>query len=100
VNVTRQGKTVKSLYTEQRFYPVRNMVTTEAGFHFTPAVTVFAAIGEGNNQDGYIIRANYQPLVTWVWFGAFLMSLAGFISLLSGSNNRNRPQKDEQKGEP
>jgi len=57
------------------------MVTSEAGFHFTAGPTVFAAISEGNNQDGWIIRANYHPFVTWIWFGALLMSLAGFISL-------------------
>jgi len=84
VAVSKKGKPVKTLYTEQRYYPVRGMVTTEAGFHFTPAVTVFAAIGQGNNKDGYVLRANYQPLVTWIWLGAFLMALAGFISLLGG----------------
>ncbi|MEP1230880.1 MAG: heme lyase CcmF/NrfE family subunit [Litorimonas sp.] len=90
IRVTRAGKPVKTLYTEQRFYPVRDMVTTEAGFDFTPAVTIFAAIGEGNNDDGYIIRANYQPLVTWIWFGAFLMSMAGFISLFGGIKTADR----------
>jgi len=96
IDVTRAGKPVKTLYSEQRFYPVRNMVTTEAGFHFTLGATVFAAIGEGNNKDGYILRANYQPLVTWIWLGAFLMALAGFISLLGGAKPREaRQARDE-----
>ena len=81
VDVTKDGRAVKTLSTEQRFYPVRNMVTTEAGFHFTAGPTIFAAISEGNAQDGWIVRANYHPYVTWIWFGALLMSLAGFISL-------------------
>jgi len=81
VDVTKKGKMVKTLSTEQRFYPVRNMVTTEAGFHFTAGPTVFAAISEGNIEDGWIVRANYHPFVTWIWLGALLMSLAGFISL-------------------
>ena len=81
INVSKDGREIKTLATEQRFYPVRNMVTTEAGFHFTAGPTVFAAISEGNPQDGWIIRANYHPFVTWIWFGALLMSLAGFISL-------------------
>ena len=81
VDVSKEGRAVKSLATEQRFYPVRNMVTSEAGFHFTAGPTLFAAISEGNPQDGWIIRANYHPFVTWIWFGALLMSLAGFISL-------------------
>ena len=81
IDVSKEGRAVKSLATEQRFYPVRDMVTSEAGFHFTAGPTVFAAISEGNPQDGWIIRANYHPFVTWIWFGALLMSLAGFISL-------------------
>ncbi len=82
VVITKAEKPVKTLTTSQRFYPVRNMVTTEAGFHFSPAVTLFAAIGEGTPQEGYILRAHYQPLVTWIWFGAILMALGGFVSLL------------------
>ena len=81
VAVTKNGKDIKTLSTEQRFYPVRQMITTEAGFHFTAGPTIFAAISEGNASDGWIVRANYHPFVTWIWLGAFLMSLAGFISL-------------------
>ena len=81
IGVTKKGKPIKTLSTEQRFYPVRNMVTSEAGFHFTIGPTIFAAISEGNVKDGWVIRANYHPFVVWIWFGALLMSLAGFISL-------------------
>lgn len=82
VSVKKRGKLVDTLQTEQRFYPVRDMITTEAGFHFAPFSTVFAALGEGNPEDGYIVRANYHPAVTWIWLGALLMALAGFLSLL------------------
>ena len=81
IDVTKNGRAIKTLSTEQRFYPVRNMVTSEAGFHFTLGPTIFAAISEGNDQDGWVIRANYHPYVTWIWIGALLMSIAGFISL-------------------
>jgi cytochrome c-type biogenesis protein CcmF len=81
IDVTKNGQAVKRLSTEQRFYPVRNMITSEAGFHFTLGPTIFAAISEGNEQDGWVIRANYHPFVTWIWIGALLMSIAGFISL-------------------
>jgi len=81
INVTKNGREIKTLATEQRFYPVRNMVTTEAGFHFTLGPTIFAAISDGNIEEGWVIRANYHPFVTWIWIGALLMSLAGFISL-------------------
>jgi len=89
IDVTKKGSSVKTLSTEQRFYPARNMVTTEAGFNFTMGPTVFTAISEGNSQDGWVIRANYHPFVTWIWLGALFMSLAGFISLFDKSFYRS-----------
>ncbi len=92
ISVKHQNKALKSLQSEQRFYPVRDMITTEAGFHFSPTSTVFAAIGEGNVRDGFILRANIHPYVTWIWLGALLMALAGFVSLC---DKRLRFGKDE-----
>jgi len=81
VEVSKANKSITTLKTEQRFYPVRNMITTEAGFRFSLGPTLFAAIGEGTPEDGYILRANYQPAVVWIWIGSFLMAMAGFLSL-------------------
>ena len=81
ISVTHKRKPIKMLRTEQRFYPVREMITTEAGFHYSPTNTLFAAISEGDASQGWIVRANIHPFVTWIWLGAFLMALAGFISL-------------------
>lgn len=81
VDVTKEGRSVASLVTQRRYYPVREMFTSEAGFKLSPGAMLFAAIGEGGNDEGVIIRAYYQPGVLWIWIGALLMSLAGFISL-------------------
>ena len=93
IDVNKNGRAVKTLRTEQRFYPVREMFTTEAGFHFTLGPTVFAAISEGNPRDGWIVRANYHPLVTWIWLGALLMALGGFTSL---ADRRLRAPKEAE----
>ena len=93
IGVTHKGAPVKTLQTEQRFYPVREMFTTEAGFHFTLGPTLFAAISEGNPRDGWIIRANYHPFVVWIWLGALFMALGGFISL---ADRRLRAPKDTE----
>ena len=84
ITVTRGGVEVAVLATEQRFYPVRGMITSEAGFRFSPGATLFAAIGDATGQvgeDGIIVRAYYQPGVVWIWIGALFMALAGFVSL-------------------
>ncbi|GLQ19711.1 heme lyase CcmF/NrfE family subunit [Algimonas porphyrae] len=81
VDVTRAGREVATLTTQRRYYPVREMFTSEAGFKLSPGAMLFAAIGEGGTEGGVIIRAYYQPGVLWIWIGALMMALAGFVSL-------------------
>lgn len=85
VAVTRGGRDIAQLRTEQRLYPVRGMITSEAGFRPSFGATLFAAIGDGaTGQDmsnGVIMRAYYQPGVVWIWIGALMMAFAGFISM-------------------
>ncbi|MGB6231043.1 MAG: heme lyase CcmF/NrfE family subunit [Litorimonas sp.] len=81
VAVTKDGRAVTQLETQRRFYPVREMFTSEAGFMLSPRAMLFAAIGEGGTDGGIIIRAYYQPGVLWIWIGGLLMSIAGFVSL-------------------
>ena len=85
VAVTRGGSPVTTLRTEQRFYPVRQMITSEAGFRPSLGPTLFAAIGEGGGpteQDEVLMRVYYQPGVVWIWIGALLMALGGFVGLV------------------
>jgi cytochrome c-type biogenesis protein CcmF len=81
ISITKGGANISDVYTERRYYPVREMVTTEAGLHLSPTHTLFAAIGEGNPDTGWIVRVNHHPFVIWIWIGALLMALAGFVSL-------------------
>jgi len=31
--------------------------------------------------DSAVIRAHYHPFVIWIWIGALLIALGGFVSL-------------------
>lgn len=81
ISVRKDGALQGLLASQRRYYPVRQMFTTEAGYRFSPRNTLFAAIGEGNPNDGYIVRVYSHPYVVWIWIGALLMALAGFISM-------------------
>ncbi|MGJ8559590.1 MAG: heme lyase CcmF/NrfE family subunit [Litorimonas sp.] len=85
VYVTKADKPVTVLSTEQRFYPIRGMVTSEAGFRPSLGATLFAVVGDGGTgadlSNGIIVRAYYQPGVVWIWIGALMMAFAGFISM-------------------
>ena len=81
ISISKKGSDFTEIYTERRYYPVRDMVTTEAGLHLSLAHTLFAAIGEGDADNGWVVRVYHHPFVVWIWLGAFLMALGGFLSL-------------------
>jgi len=89
-SLSKNEKNIKSFNSEQRYYNVRDMVTTEAGFHLTLGPTLFASIGDGNAEEGWVTRAYYHPYIIWIWIGALMMALAGFVSLLDRRFQRNR----------
>ena len=101
VAVTRGDQDITQLRTEQRLYPVRGMITSEAGFRPSFGATLFAAIGDGaTGQDvsnGVIMRAYYQPGVVWIWIGALMMAFAGFISMADRRLRVTTPERAKPK---
>ncbi len=57
---------------ERRKYPVQEAPTTESGIDANWARDVYIVIGE--LVDGrYSVHAYVNPLVQWIWFGAFII---------------------------
>ena len=72
---------VTKLEPENRFYPVTNNSTTEASIHTNLVRDLYIVLGEGNTQDGWIVRIYYNPLVAWIWIGALVIFLGGLLSI-------------------
>lgn len=81
VSAAKNGSEIKNLYSERRYFPVRDMVTSEAGLHLSLTHTLFAGVGEGDPENGWAVRVYHHPYVVWIWISALLMALSGFISL-------------------
>jgi cytochrome c-type biogenesis protein CcmF len=84
--VTRGGVPVTRLFPEKRFYPVQQVLTTEAAIHTTWIADLYVAIDEsraaaGEGDGSWSIRIYYNPLVPWIWLGAVIMMLGGLVSL-------------------
>jgi cytochrome c-type biogenesis protein CcmF len=94
--VTKAGADVATLSTERRFYPVRNQITTEAGLHLSLGQTLFASIGEGNPDDGFVVQVYRHPYVVWIWLSALLMALSGFVALMDRRLRLPSPQEDAE----
>ena len=72
---------VTKLKPENRFYPIKNNFTTEASIHTNLFRDLYIVLGEGNSNDGWVIRIYYNPLVIWIWIGALVIFLGGISSI-------------------
>lgn len=81
VTASKNGRPIADLYSERRFFPVRDIVTSEAGLHLSLTHTLFAAIGEGTAENGWAVRVYHHPFVAWIWISALMMALSGLVSL-------------------
>ena len=76
-----QGGSQFTLTPEKRFYPVAQMPTTEAAIRNGFWRDVYVVIGDAQPDGGYTVRVYIKPFANWIWGGAILMALGGFVSL-------------------
>ena len=77
-------KLVTKLKPENRFYPISNIFTAEASIHTNLLRDLYIVLGEGNKENGWIVRVYYNPLVIWIWIGALFIFIGGIISINKG----------------
>ena len=85
--VTKGSSFKLILEPEKRAYTVSNQPTTEAAIHPTFFGDLYAVIGDTDGKGGFVTRIYFNPLVPWMWAGAFIMVLGAGISL---SDRRHR----------
>jgi cytochrome c-type biogenesis protein CcmF len=79
--VTRNGDFIATMEPERRFYPVQRTTTTNTAIRTNGVADLYAVIGEPDGKGGWLVRLYHNPLVPWIWFGAFIMALGGVVSL-------------------
>ena len=79
--VDRPGSAAMTLYPERRWYPVARSQTTNTAIATNGFGDLYLALGDPDGQGGWVLRAYYNPLVPWIWFGAILAALGGLVSL-------------------
>ena len=81
MGVWRGDQNVTVLTPEKRFYPVAKMPTTEAAIRNGILRDIYVVIGDAQAGGGYAVRVYVKPFANWIWGGALLMALGGFLSL-------------------
>ena len=74
---------ITKLSPENRFYPITNIFTTEASIHTNLIRDLYIVLGDGNINEGWVVRIYHNPLVIWIWIGALTIFFGGIISAKS-----------------
>ena len=78
--VTRGDSMIADLHPQKRLYNGRGQVMTEAAIE--PGLTrdLYVSLGEPlDRQGGWAVRIYVKPFIRWIWGGALLMMLGGFL---------------------
>jgi cytochrome c-type biogenesis protein CcmF len=81
VVVSRNGRTIATLFPEKRQYWVRQQVGTAAGIKNEYGTDLFVALGDDLGAGRWSMRAQVRPLIALLWLGPALMALGGFCAL-------------------
>ncbi len=93
VQVLRNDQPLVLLHPEKRAYASGGQVMTEAGIRPGLFGDVYVAIGESLGGEARAVRIHIKPFVRWIWLGAGLMALGGFVT---ATDRRFRKQEDKR----
>ncbi|WP_368565735.1 heme lyase CcmF/NrfE family subunit [Pseudoxanthomonas sp. UTMC 1351] len=80
VQVLRNDRPLTLLHPEKRAYASGGQVMTEAGIRPGLFGDVYVALGDRLGDDTWAVRVHIKPFVRWIWLGAALMALGGFVT--------------------
>lgn len=95
-DISRSGHPVAELYSERRFYPVRQQQTTAAGIRTNLISNLYVTLGDADGKGAWAVRFYYHPFIPLVWIGALTMALGGFVSLADRRLRVGAPQRSFQ----
>jgi cytochrome c-type biogenesis protein CcmF len=81
LELSQDGDVLAVLAPERRSYVVGERLTTEAAIRTNGLGDFYAVLGEPQPDGRWTLRLYWEPLVPWIWAGAFLMALGGLVSL-------------------
>ncbi len=79
--VTSDGKPYTTMTPERRLFLVQKRQVAETAIHSNGLRDFYVTLGEGDAAKGWVIRMYYNPLAPWIWLGAAMCALGGFVSL-------------------
>ena len=81
VDVSRDGRPVRTLHPEKRVYNAQEMPMTEAAIASGVLGDLYVSLGDPVGDGAWTLRVYHKPFVTWIWGGCLLMAFGGLLAL-------------------
>jgi len=81
---------IGTLTPARRFFPARNMETSEVGLFRQGLSQYYLSAGHFDEQGGLTVQIWYKSYVLLIWLGGFFMAAGGLISLLGRGKGAGR----------
>jgi cytochrome c-type biogenesis protein CcmF len=80
MHLLRDDARIATLHPEKRRYASGGQVMTEAAIEPGLFGDLYVALGEPLGNEAWAVRLHHKPFVRWIWAGAALMALGGFVA--------------------
>ena len=81
MSYNQNNKIITILNPENRIYPITKNSTSEVSIHTNLIRDLYIVLGDGDSDNGWIVRIYYNPLVIWIWIGVFIIVIGGLTAL-------------------
>ena len=82
----QNNKIITVLTPENRIYPITKNTTSEVSIHTNLLRDLYIVLGDGDNDNGWVVRIYYNPLVVWIWIGVLVIVIGGLLALKNNLN--------------
>jgi len=79
--ISRGQRDLGELVAERRFYPVRQMSTTESAIRTRGTGDLYISFGEPSRERGWPVHVYIYPFAMWLWIGSAILTLGGVLSI-------------------
>ena len=103
IDVSRNGEYLETLLPERRFYHASQQPTSRVDVRNRLREDVYVVYaGQSNDGANPVVQVYINPLVNWIWIGAFLLVLGTLVALVPSrqSGRSRRPSAVRLKEHP
>ncbi|MDR2872589.1 MAG: heme lyase CcmF/NrfE family subunit [Xanthomonadaceae bacterium] len=92
IEVRKDSRPITRLHPEKRAYVSGGQVMTESGIRPGLLADIYVTLGEPLGNGAWAVRIHIKPFVRWIWIGALLMALGGFVAA-ADKRFRRKPER-------